>query len=214
MIYLLSDIHGDTEFKGLKDYLKIARKDDWLLILGDTGLMYAEKEDYREFTEFFLSIDKNIAFIDGNHENFDYLYSFPEEDWNGGRIHRLTQNIIHLKRGYIFEIQGKSFFTLGGCKSSAKWKEMGLWYPQEDPTEEEIKLALNNLKLYKNKVDFILTHRYDKPQADPKPYTLAGITKYIDQNVDFKHWYAGHWHCTQLNERHSTVYDQLIKLEE
>ena len=38
----------------------------------------------------------DVYFIDGNHENFKYLYSFPEENWGGGVIHRITDNIIHL----------------------------------------------------------------------------------------------------------------------
>lgn len=212
MIYLLSDIHGDKDFKGLKDYLKIATDEDLLIILGDTGLMYAEREDYREFTEFFLSIDKNIAFIDGNHENFDYLYSFPREDWNGGKIHRLTKNIVHLERGNIFTLQGKTFFVLGGCKSSDKWKELGLWYPQESPTDTEIHFAKENLLKHGCKVDYILTHRYEKTNEDPEALTLEGVRNYIDKNVEFIHWYAGHWHSTQLNRRHSIIYDKLIKI--
>lgn len=211
MIYLLSDIHGDKNFKGLKEYINTADNSDLLIILGDVGLMYAEKEDYKEFTEFFLSVKKNIAFLDGNHENFDFLYSLPNEEWNGGKIHRLTDNIVHLKRGQVFEIEGKTFFTLGGCKSSEKWEKLSLRFPQEDPTPQEITEAKENLKKHGNKVDYILTHKYEKDK-NATEFSLGGITNYIDENVEFKHWYAGHWHSTQLNRRHSTVYDELIKL--
>ena len=211
MIYLLSDIHGDMNFTGLKEYIKSATDQDLLIILGDTGLMFAERADYKEFTDFFLKIDKNIAFIDGNHENFDFLYSFPTEIWNGGKVHRLTERIVHLKRGEIFNICGKTFFTLGGCKSSEKWKERGLYYKQEDPSAEEILWAKENLKIHGNRVDLILTHKYEKVE-NPQQLTLGEITNYIDDNVEFKHWYAGHWHTTSINRLHSTVYDKLIKV--
>lgn len=213
MIYLLSDIHGDMNFNGLKEYIQTAGEDDLLIILGDTGLMYAERENFKEFTKFFLSIKKNIAFIDGNHENFDFIESFPEEDWNGGKVHRLTESIVHLKRGNVFTLEDKIFFVMGGCKSSDKWKEMGLWYKREEPTAEEIKEGIENLEKCGNKVDFVLTHKYEKPSDNPEFLTLEYLTKYIDENVDFAHWYSGHWHHSQLNHRHSMVYDKLLCLK-
>jgi len=211
VLYLLSDIHGDKNFPGLKEYLSTADDRDLLIILGDTGLMYAEKENYKEFTEFFLSSRKNIAFIDGNHENFEFLNSFSSEKWNGGEVHRLTDKIVHLKRGHIFNLENRSFFVMGGCKSSAKWKEMGLWYEQEVPTAEEIDFGVQSLANKGNHVDFILTHKYEK-NNNSQPGTLEWLTDYIDKNVEFSHWYSGHWHCQALNKRHSTVYNCLIKL--
>ena len=40
MIYLISDIHGDKNFKGLQDYLRIAKDDDLLIVLGDVSLEF------------------------------------------------------------------------------------------------------------------------------------------------------------------------------
>ena len=119
MIYLLSDIHaGETSaIDGLRRYFEIAGNDDILIILGDVGVGFEDTEQNREFDELFLSSTKKIAFLDGNHENFAYINSFPEEDWSGGRVHRLTDNIVHLERGYVYEIEGKRFFTFGGWAS-------------------------------------------------------------------------------------------------
>ena len=121
MIYLISDIHGDKDFKGLKEYAANAGEEDLLIILGDVGLEFEKTERNREFTQFFLGLQKPIAIVDGNHENFAFLNSFPEEEWNGGRIHRLSPYIVHLMRGNIYCLEGKTFFVFGGCKSSAKW---------------------------------------------------------------------------------------------
>ena len=37
---------------------------------------------------------------------------------------------------------------------------MGLWFDGEEPSAEEISLAYENLSVYKNKVDYVLTHKY------------------------------------------------------
>lgn len=56
-------------------------------------------------------------FVDGNHENFDKLYQYPEKDWHGGRVHEIRPNVLHLMRGHVFDIQGHSFFCMGGAMS-------------------------------------------------------------------------------------------------
>ena len=206
MIYLLSDLHG-VLFEGLKKYEAIRKDGDLLIILGDVGLDFPEREDYREFTEKFLSLPYPIAFIDGNHENFNFLNSFPEEDFCGGRVHRLTENIVHLQRGYIFTMEGKSLFVMGGSKSSKRWWDAGLASPLDDPSEEEISRAYESLKANGSRVDYILTHKY-KREDGKDTLSLAGLIEYIDKNVDFKKWYSGHWHCTaKVDEKHFFVFD-------
>lgn len=213
MIYLLSDLHGDIEFSGLKEYLNVATDQDLLIILGDIGLNFEKTKKNREFTEFFLSIKKNIVFIDGNHENFGYLHSFPEEEWNGGIVGRLSPNILHLKRGNFYEIEGKTFFVFGGCKSSSKWKEMGLWYPEEEPSEEEYNLAYDNLKAHGYCADYILTHKYEQNPEEETTRGLAEFTRFIEDNVSYKKWYSGHWHKNiVLDEKHIFIYDKLHAL--
>ncbi len=206
MIYLLSDLHGVLT-EGLKKYEALRKEGDLLLILGDVGLDFPEHADYKEFTEEFLALPYPIAFIDGNHENFDFINSFPEEDFCGGRIHRLSENIVHLMRGYVFTLEGKTFLTLGGSRSSKKWWDQGLASPKEDPSAEEIERAYTNLRARGNSVDYILTHKY-KREDGAERCTLSGFTEYIDKCVDFKHWYSGHWHCSaRVDEKHTFVYD-------
>ncbi len=212
LIYLLSDLHGDIKFPGLKKYVDIAEEEDLLIILGDVGLNFENTEQNHRFNEYFLSIKKNIAFIDGNHDNFEYLNSFPEEEWNGGVVGRITDNIVHLKRGNIYEIDGKSFFVFGGCKSSAKWKEMGLWYYGEEPEDDQLCLAYENLKKHNHKVDYILTHKYEK--SDDKNDKLQQLTDFIDDNVQFAKWYAGHWHTDEkIDDRHIIIYNSPTPIE-
>ena len=214
MIYLLSDQHGGENVGDLQKYFDIATDDDILIILGDIGIKFYDTEENRAFDELILSSKKKIAFLDGNHENFDYIYSFPEEAWCGGVVHRITENVVHLERGYIYEIEGKRFFVFGGCNTSEKWKRAGKpWYPEEAPTQEELLRAYANLEKCGRKVDYILTHKYEMGE-EISSVELSELCKFIDEQVEFKHFYAGHWHlCHCIDEKHTVVYDKLICLD-
>lgn len=41
----------------------------------------------------------HLLFVSGNHENFDLLAEYPQEDWNGGKVQRIHSHVIHLLRG-------------------------------------------------------------------------------------------------------------------
>ncbi len=215
MIWLISDLHGSADFSGLQDYLSRGREGDLLIILGDVGLCFEESEENRAFTEYMLSVEKDIAIIDGNHENFAFLKSFPEEEWCGGRIHRLSPHMIHLMRGQIYTLEGKRCFVFGGCKSSPKWKKMGLWHEGEEASENELAAAYANLENCGRKVDCILTHKYEQtPTRGTVSEPLQKLTAYIEANVSYSHWYAGHWHTNgRIDEKHALVYDRLTPFD-
>ncbi len=214
MIYFLSDFHGDPEFKAFDEYLETANDDDLLIVLGDIGIKFEDTPENKDFTKKFFASNKNIAFLDGNHENFGFINSFPQELWNGGKVHRLTPNIVHLMRGEVYEIEGKTFFVFGGCKSSAKWKEMGLWFDGEEASKPELQNAYKNLEKADLKVDYILTHKYEpEDSVGNVSLPLQEICTFIDQKVDFKMWYFGHWHVKRtVDSKHEAIYDSLVKL--
>ena len=123
-------------------------------------------------------------FVDGNLENFDRLYEYPVEEWNGGKIHRIRPSVIHLMRGQVYELEGKKIFTFGGASShdidggileldapdyrkkkkelDKGWKPYRInhlsWWKEELPSEKEMDEGRKNLQRYDNKVDFIITH--------------------------------------------------------
>lgn len=217
MIYFIADLHAGESVDGINSCLASYKKGDLIIILGDIGTEFVNTEENREFTKWFLSLKADIAFLDGNHEKFEYFNSFPLEDWNGGKVHRLTPNIVHLMRGNVYEIFNKKFFVMGGCKSSQRWVDLGLVNPLEMPSEEEFSLAYGKLNKLNNKVDYILTHKYPKFPAGITEFdknSIEGLSKYIDDKVEFKHWYSGHWHRTTfLDDKHTIVYDNPIILE-
>lgn len=214
MIFLVSDPHGGEYTQGLEQFASTCGSEDWLLILGDMELHFRDTEENRAFTAWFQSLECNVAIVDGNHENFDHLYGLPEEDWHGGRVHRLSEHIVHLMRGYVFQLEGHTFLTMGGCGSSQKWKDAGLWWPQESPTAEEIQRGYDNLAKHGNRVDYVLTHKYPRQvPAAADSLTLEGFTRYVEDNVTYRHWYSGHWHKTDFpDEKHTVVFDTLIQI--
>ena len=214
MIYFLSDQHGGERIGELTKYLSEAGEDDLLIILGDVGLKFRETEENRAFDELLLSAKKKIAFIDGNHENFDFLESFPMGERYGAPVRILSENVVWLQRGYIYKIEGKSFFVFGGCRSGSKWKTMGLWWPQEAPTECELARAYSNLKAAGTKVDYVLTHKYEEGLGTGTA-ELRALCDYINECVEYKMWYAGHWHeYRRGGEKLLFIYDVLVPLGE
>lgn len=214
MLYLISDIHADKSFLGLNEYLQKATDKDWLIILGDIGLGFENTQGNKEFDEFFTSIDKNIAIIDGNHENYDLLYSYPVVDFFGGKAYKITNKIFMLERGGIYEIENQKIFAMGGCKSSEKWKKLGLWSPKEEPSETEVNYAKENLKKHNNKVDFVLTHKYEYDETLPViSQNLLELCRHIDESVEYKLWYSGHEHVIEeIDGKHFRIYNEIVEL--
>lgn len=216
MIYFLSDLHGTTVAEGLAEYKKIGTMNDLLILLGDTELNLPDHEDYQSFTDTILHFGLPIALIDGNHENYPWMNGFPIEEWNGGLVNRLSETAVHLRRGEIYTIEGKTFFAMGGWLSSDKWHERGLWFPEEAPSTEELDYGKENLKRHGNQVDFILTHQYNIDLRDPqKEKELREYCVWLNQNVTFTKWYFGHCHWDrEIDEKHRVVYFRLVRVGE
>ena len=213
MIYFISDPHWGENMEGFRRYEALRKEGDLLIVLGDLGLYFTDTEESRRFDEYFLSLPFPVALVDGNHENFDRLASFPEEEMWGGKVRRLSKNAVWLRRGQVFTIEGKRFFVMGGCKSSAKWEAMGLHYLGDEPSEDELALAYESLAACGNRVDYVLTHKYRLEDPDAPRLSFQGLLHFIENNVTYTHWYSGHWHAGfSLDEKHTVVYDTPVLL--
>ncbi len=216
MIKFLSDNHGFDFIGELMDY-QPENKEDLLILLGDTCLKISEMEQYKKFDEWLLKRDYNIAIVDGNHENYGWLDSNPEEIWNGGKINRISKNIIRLKRGEIYNIEGSTFFVFGGCSTSQKWKDLGLWHEGDTPTKAQLENAYTNLKNANYQVDYILTHKYFCNECfvpmGGSEHSIFMLNRFIDNNVSFKKWLSGHRHQDYfIDEKHQVVFNKVREL--
>ena len=190
MIYITGDTHGQFERRfttGSFPEQKDMTKSDYVIICGDFGGIWdraRESDSEKHWLDWFNDRSYTLLFIDGNHENFDRIESYPEKEWHGGRIHEIRPYVYHLMRGQVFEIDGKKIFTFGGAASHdisgglldlddpdfrKKKKKLDrefepyriktlTWWEQELPTETEMNEGIINLQKYNNEVDYIVTH--------------------------------------------------------
>ena len=228
MIYVTGDTHGLQDFYKLHIFAgehPELTKNDYVIIAGDFGGLWNSSTlvmDLKPYTE----LPFTVLFVDGNHENFDLINSYPVETWNGGKVHIIKPDIIHLMRGQVFEIEGKTIFTFGGATSIDKFmrREGISWWRQELPTYEELDEGVANLKRYNNKVDYIITHSCsERAMAYPAVRNSASLKLSCPESqllsnfedvAEYKHWYFGHFHIdAELGGRYTALYHNIIEVK-
>jgi len=117
MIYITGDTHGTYDVNKLAKIKPHLTEDDYVIVLGDFGVCWDNNGSDLKVRRFWERNKATTLFVDGNHENFDLLNALPVAEWNGGKVHRIGEKIIHLMRGQMFELDGKTIFTMGGAPS-------------------------------------------------------------------------------------------------
>ena len=205
MIYVTGDTHGEFERLGSKHFS--GGDGDYLIVCGDFGGVW---DDSRQEQYWRKWLSEKPLFIDGNHENYDWLSAYPVTEWHSGKVQRIADNIFHLMRGQVFEIDGARFFTFGGASSHdidagilepddpdfvAKRKKLDReralyrvnrvsWWAEELPSEEEQEEGLRNLEKYQYQVDCILSHCAPSTVQDFVSrgfYRHDSLTDYLDR---------------------------------
>ena len=233
MIYVTGDTHGDRDrfcdavMPGESDLTE----NDHLIICGDFGYIFRGGYDEDHFLDGLTKKPYTICFVDGNHENFPGINAYPTETWCGGRIHRIRENIIHLMRGQVFTIEGKTIFTMGGAYSIDRFcRTLGVsWWEEELPCNSEYREATRNLAEHGNRVDYIITHTTSKRNIirmatdkstgifhmpDAKDSELTGFFDWIEDTVEYSHWYFGHFHIDRrITSKATALMFDLLKTE-
>ncbi len=229
MLYLTGDTHGTIEIGKLsRANLAVERVEpgegDFVIILGDFGLVFAPDGQSAEERWWLKWLDEKpwtTLFVDGNHENFARLNELPEEEWRGGRVHRVSESVLHLMRGQIFEIDGRSFFTMGGAASHDRQfrKEGRSWWPEELPSEEELARADAALDGCGRRVDYVLTHcapTLVQGRINPTflPDRLTEYLQHVRDTTAFHRWYFGHYHVDrEYDDGFCALYDCVVPIE-
>lgn len=226
MIYLTGDTHIPIDISKLNTTnfpeQKNLTRDDYVIILGDFGLYWHEDKTYQYWRQWLQNKPFTILWIDGNHENHDWINAMPVSIWNGGEVHR-DGNIIHLMRGQIFNIDGKKFLTMGGAASYDKvYRTEGTsWWPQEVPSAQEINECYDNLEKVNNKVDYVLTHTCPVHLISPMFYLEPGedlMTEHflrgMSCDLKYKAWFFGHWHKDRDYLKFHCLYNRVVNLDD
>ena len=73
-------------FENLALYDEELSKDDYVIILGDAGIVWDGGAADREVQQALKDLPVTTLWLDGNHENFDLLEEYPEGIWHGGMV--------------------------------------------------------------------------------------------------------------------------------
>ena len=197
MVYITGDIHGDITFFNNPQLKRLTEK-DILIVCGDFGFIWDPNDEKEKKNLEKLKKQKyTICFLDGAHENFDILDSYPPYRYRGGNTHKIADNIYHLLRGEIFDFDNKTFFVMGGGE---------------------------NLKNSEYKVNYILT--YEAPAAakdflrmhtNNTTLQISILNNYLQElmkNVEYVHWYFGSLHLDlPISRKMTAVFEKIIPIK-
>ena len=205
MIYITGDTHGDiSRFNDKR--LKRLSEDDIVIVCGDFGFIWQGGDKERKVLKTLAKKKFTIAFVDGSHENFGRLRSFAESTWNGGTVHMIAPNVIHLMRGQYYTINGKTFFTMGGGESEqAELNGEDLWTGGSLPEKGELVMGAANIDIHGGKVDVIISHEpsskiksilsdQDTLGTMSRINALNAFLEQLAETVEYKKWYFGKCH--------------------
>lgn len=89
MIYITGDIHGDfSRFKS--PLLRKLKKNDALIVCGDFGFIWEGTQAERKILKKIGKLPYNVLFVEGSHDNYDLLESYPVEEWCGGKTRPIS----------------------------------------------------------------------------------------------------------------------------
>ena len=172
-VVVFGDVHGN--FFQVVRALDVAQREmiDVLVQVGDLGIWHGDSgtrflDDVNDELE---KRDMWLFFVDGNHENFDILYSYDLNRADGTRPVR--SRIIHLPRGLRWEWSGHRFGALGGAHSvDRQWrKEDVSWWPEEWVSDSELQSFAAG-----GPVDILFMH--DSPEGAPNMIVDSGTNTF------------------------------------
>ena len=218
--YITGDTHGNIDCQKFNSPYFPAAEGDYVIICGDFGAVWDGTEEEQKLLDWYNDKPWTTLFCDGNHENFDLLSKYPVEEWNGGKVHRIRPKVLHLMRGQVFTIEGKTFFVMGGASSIDKeYRTVGLsWWAEELPSVREMEEGFANLEKVEYAVDYIITHSAPSialPSINLtyKPDALSKYLTVIQQITEYTHWYCGHYHINKkLPYNCTTIYNAWCRL--
>ena len=230
-IFITGDVHGVNDYEKLWEFYENGKgrdltENDYVIVCGDMGCVWDLGKFDASIQNLYEQFPWTTLFVDGNHENHNALDAYEVDTWNGGKVHFITNKIIHLMRGQIFTINGINFFTMGGAASIDKeWRTENVsWWAREMPSISEYAEAIENLDNWYqngNAIDVILSHCAAKTaqRAINLGYENNELTSFLDLVItayEIPQSFFGHYHENCKFEIGATtyvcLYDKIIEL--
>lgn len=243
MIFITGDCHGDYRRLNTQNFpiQKKMTRNDYIIVCGDFGFWNPSREqDW--WLDWLSAKPFTLLWVDGNHENFDLLKEYPIHSWKGGKVQYIRDNVVHLMRGQIFELEGASFFTFGGARShdiqdgildiddedfaetsrqlrarDALFRVNHIsWWKEELPDQQEMDEGKENLEKHGWQVDYIITHCAPTAFLEDLQASSDLMTDYLEeirQRCEYKKWFFGHYHDNwELTEKDRLLYEQILRI--
>jgi predicted phosphodiesterase len=147
IVLLAGDTHGD--FYELGELFRHAAENgaEAIIQCGDFGYGWRFTQEglcafSTHASELATHYNIHLYFLDGNHENFDALYSLPIDRETG--LRPVLKGVTHLPRASTLRIGNTTFRAMGGAYSTDKgYRVEGLsWWEQETITDQDVENAL------------------------------------------------------------------------
>ena len=228
-VFVVGDTHGSLDIGKLIRFNELMKDDltkkDYIIILGDVAIFFGSnyEEQTRKLIEIYNNFSFTTLFITGNHDDIPRLQSLPDVKMFNSTVGKVSDSIYYLKRTHIYNIYGKTFFTMGGALSIDKFRrtEGVSWWKEEIPSEDEMQTGLN--VTYHKHINFILTHTAPKLHIEELVHGVINRKKYEDPMVDylqkiydnctFDDWLVGHMHEDVVIRDVRFVFNYIIELD-
>jgi predicted phosphodiesterase len=208
-IYVCGDTHGTYDYKKIntKNFpeQKALTKEDVLVILGDSGIIWYELGMNKEQEWQIKDLTKRnftTACVLGNHENYTVIEKLPIVNKWGNKVYKLNDSIFFLING-VYTINNKKILVVRGAESTDKAHRVPSvsWWEKELLSKAEENYILTEIDSVSGKVDYVFTHTCPNylisyfilnPAKVDDP--VAKFLAYVSSLVEFKEWHFGHLH--------------------
>lgn len=230
-LYITGDTHGGLDVRKLESKRfpegKKLTKNDYVAIMGDFGL-WQNKRSY----DFIFWLDNKpftTIFVEGNHEDYNFLKTFPVVEKFGGKVRKITDSVFQLMRGEIYNIDGYKIFAFGGARSVDRFtacrQENVDWFPAEESNYEEECYGLEQLKKHNYSVDLIFSHTCAKSTLDEigeifniELYDYDSQNRFLEEvknTVNYSLHCFGHMHKDiRINKKEIAVYEKVFNIKD
>ena len=223
MIYITGDTHGD--FTRIMEFCKKEKTttEDIMIILGDAGINYSSYQNDINKKRFIRKIPVTLFCIHGNHEIRPcHIKQYSIQRFMGGNVYREEDfpTINFAIDGETYYFNGLKTIVCGGAYSVDKYYRLEhgwSWFEDEQPSNEIKTKVESVLKKNNYDIDIFLSHTtpYNYrpiemflPQVDQNlvDHSTELWLQTIENKLNYKKWYAGHYHTNKLDKKIQILY--------
>ena len=222
MVYITGDTHNTEDMSNLSSKnMKLCcmeQNADFhtitaAIVLGDFGLPWSSDctvdeagihpSDHtdRYLLKWYNQKPFKILAVMGNHDNYDIIEKLPEVEMFGSTVLKVSDNVFYLKRGEVYQIEGKRFLVLGGAMSDDKAYRIPhvSWWKQEEMNKTEKNRCIEKIKQDGSAFDYVLSHTgttqgistFDTSKIND---STVAFNDNIESMISYKKWFFGHKH--------------------